>query len=64
MAHYNPIEFIVLSLVFLAIIGYMVYYNLRLKRRQEAHAGHKGHIMNTPGSIAGAMTHEQRGDPK
>jgi hypothetical protein len=64
MAHYNPIEFIVLSFVFVAMLAYMVFYHLRLTHRQETRFGHKGHIMNSPGSIAGAMTHEQRGDPR
>ncbi len=63
MAHYNPTWFVLLSIVFVGVWFFAIRYNRRIKARQQANAGHKGHIMDTPSSIAAAMDADQRGDP-
>ncbi len=61
MAHYAPSEYVILSLIFLAFIGGMVWYNLRQRAKAERLA-HRSDA--SPTSIAVALGAEQRGDPK
>jgi hypothetical protein len=59
LANYQYVAYIVLAVIFVSVISYMFWYNLRLKNRQKSLEG-GGRHMGTEEGIAAATESELR----
>ncbi|HVG27285.1 MAG TPA: hypothetical protein VM865_06745 [Acidobacteriaceae bacterium] len=56
---HSPLFLALLAVIFMAVIGYMVWYNLRLKKRQHSMEGGGRHMGTEEGIAASSEAEHQ-----